>query len=321
MYKPLIAALLLILFAASAAATPNAYALHQLNSTHWYFESTQNDLPEGTHNYTAYANNKSTEYRILVYDITPPASITPLTTTTGNFYHNWTWTNPADADFNHTTIYINGSWITNTSNEYYNLTADAHNQSTISTHTVDVNDNMNSTWVNLTSIIPNNPITITNIVVDWSGNEGERVYVNCIATDADSDTPIFSCSRTDLFADFDTATGTGNWTIVIDDTVIGFGVSDGYGSTDNCTITVQVTPHILTYGTNASLSLAGILPLIAIVATIFSMFAVFFLPHVEVDFEGIVTTAISTIILIVLLYIAIKLCNPLSIMCFHSLAR
>ena len=112
MHKTLIAALLLILFAASAAATPNAYALHQLNSTHWYFESTQNDLPEGTHNYTAYANNKSTEYQILVYDITPPASITPLTTTTGNFYHNWTWTNPADADFNHTTIYINGSWIT-----------------------------------------------------------------------------------------------------------------------------------------------------------------------------------------------------------------
>jgi hypothetical protein len=238
--------------------------LHQINSTHWYFKASKSDLLDGTHNYTAYANNKSTEYRILDVDVnTPPASITNLQNTTGNFWHNWTWTNPADADFNYTTIYLNGSWMTNTSNEYYNLTADAHNQSTISTHTVDVNGNMNSTWVNLTSIIPNNPITITN-TSDWSGNEGENVYVDYDATDADSDTPTFSCNRTDLFADFSTSTGSGNWTAIGGTHYIDFGVSDGYGSTSNYTMTISAmavtllsqTPSTIYQNTTGNLNIS-----------------------------------------------------------------
>ncbi len=66
-------------------------------------------------------------------EILPPAGITNLANTTGNFWHNWTRDSPTDADFNYTTIYINGIWAVKTSNEYYNLSADAHNQSTITT--------------------------------------------------------------------------------------------------------------------------------------------------------------------------------------------
>jgi hypothetical protein len=208
--------------------------LWKFNQTQWYFETTQTALPDGTHNYQAFANNISSDYMLLTVDTTPPASITNLANTTGNFWHNWTWTNPADADFNYTTVYINGAWTANTSNEYYNLSADAHNQSTISTHTVDAAGNINSTWVNLTSIIPNNPVT-------WSGDAGANVYVDYDATDADSDTPTFSCNRTDLFTDFDTATGQGNWTATLNTYYVDFGVSDGYGSTSNYTMVLTAS--------------------------------------------------------------------------------
>jgi len=68
MHKPLIAAII-ILFAASAAANPAGYALHEINSTHWYFETAQNDLSEGTYSYQAFANNISTELRTLTYSL------------------------------------------------------------------------------------------------------------------------------------------------------------------------------------------------------------------------------------------------------------
>jgi len=86
-------------------------------------------------------------------DTTPPASITSLLNYTTNTYHLWTWVNPIDDDFNHTMVYINGVWTINQSEQYYNLSAIVGNTSTISTHTVDTSGNVNTTWVNHTSII------------------------------------------------------------------------------------------------------------------------------------------------------------------------
>ena len=83
-------------------------------------------------------------------DRTPPASISNLLNTTGNFWINWTWSKPSDADFNHTVVYIDGSFVTNTSSNYYNLSTTAHATHTLSTHTVDVSGNINQTWVNYT---------------------------------------------------------------------------------------------------------------------------------------------------------------------------
>jgi hypothetical protein len=87
--------------------------------------------------------------------------------------------------------------------------------------------------------IPNNPVTVTN-TSDWYGDGGENVYVDYDATDADSDTPTFSCNRTDLFTDFSTATGQGNWTATSGTHYVDFGVSDGWGSTSNYTMTIMV---------------------------------------------------------------------------------
>ena len=99
----------------------------------------------------------------------PPASITNLANTTGNFWHNWTWDSPTDADFNYTTIYINGTWTVNTSNEYYNLSADAHNQSTITipTHirSVCLSIVLTSPLVGLFSCIESNRILGTQIIL------------------------------------------------------------------------------------------------------------------------------------------------------------
>lgn len=90
-----------------------------------------------------------------VSDITPPASVTGLTNSTyEQTYINWTWTNPSDADFNHTMVYINSVWETNVSSPtaHYNDTElTANTEYEISTHTVDTTGNINSTWVNATA--------------------------------------------------------------------------------------------------------------------------------------------------------------------------
>jgi len=92
---------------------------------------------------------------------TPPASISDLQNTTGTTWINWTWTNPSDNDFAYTMVYLDGVFKTNTSNPYYNATGLVANTTyEIGTHTVDVNGNVNTTWVNQTVktlAVPNNP--------------------------------------------------------------------------------------------------------------------------------------------------------------------
>ncbi len=85
-------------------------------------------------------------------DTTPPASITNLTYTSGTTWINWTWTNPTDADFNYTMVYLNGPWKTNTSDKFFNATGlNAGTDYEIATRTVDTNGNINETWVNQTA--------------------------------------------------------------------------------------------------------------------------------------------------------------------------
>lgn len=80
-----------------------------------------------------------------------PASITNLLNTTQFYSINWTWTNPSDIDFDYTSVYINGTLVSNTSNSYYLLNPISIGENyTISTHTVDLSGNVNTTWVNKT---------------------------------------------------------------------------------------------------------------------------------------------------------------------------
>ena len=90
MHKPLIAILILLL-AGTAAADSNDCELIQINATHWYFETTQTALPDGTHNYTAYANNISSDYREVTVD-TSPYAITLHSTFPETIYTNHTGT-------------------------------------------------------------------------------------------------------------------------------------------------------------------------------------------------------------------------------------
>ena len=188
--------------------------------------------------------------RIIVLDKTPPASITNLTNVTGNFWINWTWDNPSDSDFNCTMVYIDGAWETNVSKplNYYNGTYTAHATRTISTHTVDTAGNINETWINQTTTIPNNEPVLDSIG-DKPVDEGQTVTIDANATDLDGDLLTYSCNRTsDLFTDFNPATGFGSWTPAPGQAGtyhVNFGVSDGFGGIDNETIKIIVCDRTL----------------------------------------------------------------------------
>jgi len=87
-------------------------------------------------------------------DSNPPASITNLQNITyEQTYINWTWTDPTDADFSHVMLYLNNVPKPDVTKgvQYYNATGLVpKTEYTISTRTVDINGNINSTWVNQT---------------------------------------------------------------------------------------------------------------------------------------------------------------------------
>jgi len=88
-------------------------------------------------------------------DSTPPASITNLTNVSYAQTHiNWTWTDPADLDFVHVSVWMDGVFKDNVSKgmQFYNATGFAlDTEHTIATRTVDTSGNINQTWVNHTA--------------------------------------------------------------------------------------------------------------------------------------------------------------------------
>ena len=104
------------------------------------------------HPYTNYDEYPFIHANGWLREYTPPASITNLTNVTGQTRINWTWTNPADPDFSHVKIYLNGEFRTNVSEPTYNVTGLTPNTTyTIGTRTVDESGNINITWVNDTA--------------------------------------------------------------------------------------------------------------------------------------------------------------------------
>jgi parallel beta-helix repeat protein len=132
-------------------------------------------------------------------DTISPASVTNLINTSyAKNYINWTWTNPPDPDFNHTELYLNGTFITNipAPQNYYNATGLLPDTSyELSTRTVDTSGNINQTWKNATaSTLPlsdTTPPTVTNPtsgheIPDDTDNEplwGETAQLNVTVTD------------------------------------------------------------------------------------------------------------------------------------------
>jgi len=221
----------------------------------------------GWSNATVYAYNTtyglSTEY--VSEDVQLPYPIPAVPSGAGStwdyYWVNHTWTEGSSygiwcGDTDSYNVSINGTWHNSTTNTYYNNTGlSSHGWSNASIYAFNNTAGINETHIYQNVQMVNRAITITN-TSDWSGWEGENVYVDYDASDLDSDTPTFSCNRTDLFADFDTANGTGNWTTAANGTFkINFGVSDGWGSTNNYTMTVvsivttPATPTNLAYNT------------------------------------------------------------------------
>ena len=132
-----------------------------------------------------------------IVDTTPPASISDLQNTTGATWINWTWTNPSDNDFAYTMVYLDGVFKTNTSSPYYNATnLTANTTYEIGTHTVDVNGNVNDTWVNQTARtaaasdttppLVTNPNATPSLIPDDTDNDpswGETAQLNVTVTD------------------------------------------------------------------------------------------------------------------------------------------
>ena len=129
-------------------------------TTIWYYSVNNNATSETVKNLT------------VKIDTTPPASISDLQNITGTTWINWTWTNPTDADFNHTMVYLNGVLKKSTSNQYYNATGLIANTSyEIGTHTGDTYGNVNTTWVNQTAK------TVNNLIPRYDVNEDGKVDI------------------------------------------------------------------------------------------------------------------------------------------------
>jgi hypothetical protein len=126
-------------------------------------------------------------------DTTPPASITGLANNTATCTEiNWTWTNPADADYNGTMIWENGTWLKNTTSTtgFDKWTGLAGGVSyTFSSKTFDnaSTPNVNSTFQNMTAVAtscavaPVASFTLDHLLV--------RIPHTVTATDTSTNTP------------------------------------------------------------------------------------------------------------------------------------
>ncbi|MBC2697345.1 MAG: PGF-pre-PGF domain-containing protein [ANME-2 cluster archaeon] len=105
-----------------------------------------------------------------------PASITGLNSITyEQTCINWTWTDPADTDFEKVMIYLDGAFETNVSkcDKHYNATGlSPETNYMISTHTADTSGNVNETWVNDTARTEPSPDTTPTPPSDGSNSRG-----------------------------------------------------------------------------------------------------------------------------------------------------
>ena len=116
-------------------------------------------------------NEESIRNQTIKIDKTLPSSIINHQTIADSTWINWTWINPPDPDFNHTEVYLNGTYITNipAPQNYYNATGLLPDTSyELSTRTVDTSGNINLSWVNATvSTLPASGTTL-NLYTGWN---------------------------------------------------------------------------------------------------------------------------------------------------------
>jgi len=226
------------------------YSITNISNGNYTFSYSKEGFDTG---YSIFAlNGASVEnVNVVIYDTTPPAQVSNLSTTGGSFYINNTWTNPADADFNYTWFnYSNGTMLqgVNKSTDYLNLTWSPHYTQNLSAQTVDTYGNINQTKVWFNATVPNNApvqLQVGNKTID----EGQPMNFTVSATDADNDTITYSTSATK--GSLNTTTGNFSWAPGYGDAGVYtwyFNSSDNYGgiSTENIAVTVNNVPLSIT---------------------------------------------------------------------------
>lgn len=133
--------------------------------------------PIGTYSVTATAynaNGTSASPITWTWNVIPsqgPPSVSGISYTRGATWINWTWTNPATGNFNHSTVKVNSTPQPNTSKNYFNSTPLAPGSTnTIYLQTVDNSGNINSTVIFKSATTFNTPsgpdVNITQNGVD-----------------------------------------------------------------------------------------------------------------------------------------------------------
>jgi PKD repeat protein len=203
--------------------------------------------------------NNSASYTATTPDTIPPAAIANLHPTVGTTWINWTWTNPSDPDFNHTEIYLNGTFQTITSAEFFNATGLIPNtEYEISTRAADNLGNINETWVNDTAMTLDTP-PVSNASGPYTGIEGQAIIFNASASyDPDPGDSIASFEwdfNNDGATDATGVEVTWTWN---DDYAgqVNLTVTDSHGksSTDTTSVTILNAPPEVEAGNNQTVN-------------------------------------------------------------------
>ncbi|MFC1800743.1 hypothetical protein ACFLYT_01670, partial [Nanoarchaeota archaeon] len=143
------------------------YTMNQYNEI-WNLTISTATLIPGQYDYTIFSNDSKDNSaapmtsNFTVQDTIAPGSVTGLgNQSQGQDWIYWTWTNPGDADFNTSIVYIDGTWKINTTDNFYNATGlITGTNHTITVHTQDHYGNINNVDQNNTASLPSVPIII-----------------------------------------------------------------------------------------------------------------------------------------------------------------
>ncbi|MCK5660185.1 MAG: PKD domain-containing protein, partial [Methanosarcinales archaeon] len=215
-------------------------------------------LSDGAHNVTVYANDSAGNLNsIIVYFTvdTSPDSIKNLTHITGTTWINWAWTDPSDSDFEKVMVYLNGTFLTNVSKgiHSYNVTGLTPDTSYIlSTQTVDIFGNINSTWANHTAktvdatlpilsiTSPDNGELVNTTIVSVSGTASDSSGISSVAVNGIAVT----ISNTSWVASVSLSEGANTITVIATD-------NSGNTATLARTVTLDSTPPVITIASPA----------------------------------------------------------------------
>ncbi|GFO97435.1 S-layer-related duplication domain protein, partial [groundwater metagenome] len=148
---------------------PPGYTTSEVDLYHWNSSSSLweniTSSRDSDRVYGVISSPLSSIFMAGINDTTPPSDITGLSNISGYTWIHWTWANPV-GDFDHTEVYLNSSFVMNTSNNYYNTSRNftlgyktTHN---ISLRPVDTSGNIGN-WTNGTANTTTPPPRITRI--------------------------------------------------------------------------------------------------------------------------------------------------------------